>query len=81
MPGRHSNINRVTYTHQCSENHGKSLYFCDLQKSLILSDPTHSIVVIWVTLFKTELMVGICSKSLDGAMGKVLLMEFSYNTN
>ena len=44
---------------------------------LYLSDPTHSIVVIWVNFFQTELMVVICSKSLVRAIGKVLLMKFS----
>ena len=34
-----------------------------------------------VTFFQTELMVEICSKSLVRAMGKVLLIKFSYNTN
>ena len=42
-----------------------------------LSDPTRSIVVIWVNFFQTELMVEICSRSLVRAIGKVLLMKFS----
>ena len=42
-----------------------------------LSDTTRSIVVIWVNFFQTELMVKIPSKSLVGAIGKVLLMKFS----
>ena len=42
-----------------------------------LSDPTHSIVVIKVKFFQTELLVEICSESLVRAIGKVLLVEFS----
>ena len=37
-------------------------------------------MVIWVTNFQTELMVEIYSKSLVRAIGKVLLMTFSYRT-
>ena len=46
-----------------------------------LSDLTHSIVVKRVIFFQTELMVEICSDSLVRAIGKVLLLEFSLNTN
>ena len=42
-----------------------------------LSDPTRSLVVMWVNFLKTELMVEICSKSLVRAIGKVLLIQFS----
>ena len=45
--------------------------------SFTLSDPTRSIVVIWVKFFQTELMVEICSKSLVRAIGKVLIIKFS----
>ena len=38
-------------------------------------------VVIWVQIFQTEFLVEIYSKSLVRAVGKVLLMTFSYNTN
>ena len=41
------------------------------------SDPTRSIVVIWVNNFQTELMVEIYSKSLVRAIGKVSLVTFS----
>ena len=41
------------------------------------SDPTRSILVIWVKYFQTESMVEICSKSLVRAIGEVLLVEFS----
>ena len=41
------------------------------------SDPTRSIVVIWVNFIQTELMVKIHSKSLVRAIGEVLLMKFS----
>ena len=40
-------------------------------------EPTGSRVVIWVNNFQTELMVGICSKSLVRAIAKALLMKFS----
>ena len=40
-------------------------------------DPTRSMVVIWVKFFQTESKVEIYSKSLVGAIGKVLLMKFS----
>ena len=51
--------------------HDGSCYFNNL------SDPTRSIVVIWVNFFQAELMVEICSKSLVEAFGKVLLLRFS----
>ena len=38
-------------------------------------------MVIRVKFVQTELMVEICSESLDRAIGKVLLMKFSWNTN
>ena len=41
------------------------------------SEPTRSIVVIWVNKFQTELMVEIYFKSLVRAIGKVLLMKLS----
>ena len=55
--------------------------FMDVPLICILCDPTHSIVVIRVKFVQTELMVEICSKSLVRAIGKVLLMTFSWNTN
>ena len=42
------------------------------------SDPTRSIVVIWVINFRTDLILEICSKRLIRAIGKVLLMKLSY---
>ena len=44
-------------------------------------EPTCSIVVIWVKIFQTELMAEIYYKRLVRAIGKVLLMKFSKNTN
>ena len=41
------------------------------------SDPTRSIVVIWVQISQTEIMVEIYSKSLVRAIGIILLMKFS----
>ena len=41
------------------------------------SDPTCSIMVIWVNIFQTELVAEIYSMSLVRAIGKVLLMKFS----
>ena len=38
-------------------------------------------MVIRVIFFQTELMVEICSERLVRAIGKVLLMKFSKNTN
>ena len=38
-------------------------------------------VVIWVNYFQSELMVEIYFKSLVRALGKVLCMKFSENTN
>ena len=43
----------------------------------LYSDPTRSIVIIWVNFFQTELMVEIYSKGLVRAIGKVLLMKLS----
>ena len=40
-------------------------------------EPTHSIVVVWVTNFQSELMIKIYSKSLVRATGKVLLIKWS----
>ena len=37
-------------------------------------------MVIWVNNLQTELMVEIYSKSLVRAIGKVFLMNLSYNT-
>ena len=48
---------------------------------LIKLKVTRSIVVIRVNFFQTELMVEICSESLVRAIGKILLMKFSKNTN
>ena len=42
-----------------------------------LSDPTHTIVVIWVNIFQTELTSENYSKSPVRAIAKVLLMKFS----
>ena len=42
---------------------------------------TQHVVVIWVKDFLNELMVEIYSKNLVRAIGKVLLMKFSHNTN
>ena len=44
-------------------------------------EPTHSIVVIWVKNFQTELVMEIYFKSLVRAIGEVLLMKLSQNTN
>ena len=38
-------------------------------------------MVIRVKIFQTELIVEICSESLVRAIGKVLLIKFSWNTN
>ena len=62
---------------------GQSL-FCEISEigpncvtDPLKSDPTRSIVVIWVIFFQTELMVEIYNKSLVRAIGKVVLMTFS----
>ena len=52
-------------------------HFYVLNINISQSDPTLSIVVIWVNFFQTELMVERCSKSLVRAMGKVLLINCS----
>ena len=44
-------------------------------------DTTSSIVVIWVKILQTELVIEIYSKSQVRAIGKVLLVKFSWNTN
>ena len=49
----------------------------DFSLQNLLSDPTGSIVAIWVNFFQTELMVEIYSKSPVRAIGKVLLMKFT----
>ena len=46
-----------------------SLFFINAFYSSRYSDPTHSIVVIRVIFFQTELVVEICSKSLVRAIG------------
>ena len=53
------------------------LSYAEVQIMTHLSDPTHSIVVIWIKLFQTELMVEINSKSLVRAIGKILLVNLS----
>ena len=48
------------------------------QKSIVsYSDPTRSIVVIWVKIIQTELKVEIYSKCLVRAIGKVLHVKLS----
>ena len=44
-------------------------------------EPTCSIVLIWVKHFQTELTVEIYPKGLVRAIGKVLLIQFSKNSN
>ena len=48
---------------------------------LLKEHSTQHIVVIWVNIFQNELMVEIYSKSLVGAIGKVLLMTTPNKTH
>ena len=62
---------------QCKETFCNRDCNITVNSTLTDSEPTRSIVVIWVINFQTELVVEIYSKSLVRAIGKVLLMKFS----
>ena len=47
---------------------------------MCLSDPTHSIVVIWVKIFKTEKTIEVHLVRLPEVCGKVLSEKYAYKS-